>query len=57
MGTIFAPTLFILNVPVALAREPGKMACGSGGRVEVVACVDIGQCNDGRVGISFVGGG
>ncbi len=42
VGRILAPTLFVLNLPVALARAPGKVACGSGGRVEDFACVDIG---------------
>ena len=55
--SILAPALFVLNLPVALARAPGKIAYGSVGRVEDFACVDIGRCNDGRVGISFVGGG
>jgi hypothetical protein len=56
-GSILAPTLFILNLPIALARVPDKITYGSGGRVEDFACVDVGQCNNGRVGISFVGGG
>ncbi len=33
-GSILAPTLFVLNLPVALARAPGKIADGRGGRVE-----------------------
>ncbi len=41
-GSILAPTLFVLNLHVALARAPGKIAYGSGGRVEDFACVDIG---------------
>ncbi len=57
VGSILAPTLFVLNLPVALARVPGKNTNGSGGRVEDFACMDVCQCNDGRVGISFVGGG
>ncbi len=57
VGSILAPTLFVLNLPVALTRAPGKIAYGSGGRVEDFACVGVGQCNDGRVGISFVRGG
>ena len=36
-GSILAPTLFIFKLPVALARAPGKIAYGSGGRVEDVA--------------------
>ncbi len=56
-GSIWAPPLFVRNHPVALARAPGKIAYGSGGGVEDFACVDVGQCNDGRVGISFVRGG
>jgi hypothetical protein len=32
--SILAPALFVLNLPVALARVPGKFAYGSGGRVE-----------------------
>ncbi len=56
-GSILAPALLILNLPVALARAPGKISFGSQGRAEDIACVDVGQCNDGRVGISFVGGG
>ncbi len=57
MGSILAPALFILNLSVALARVPGKIAVGSGGRVEDFACLDVGRCNNGRVGISFFGGG
>ncbi len=57
MGGILAPALFVLNLPVALARVPGKIAYGSGWRVEDFACVDAGQCNNGRVGIGFVRGG
>ncbi len=52
-----ASSLFVLSLPVALARAPGKIAYGSGGRVEDFACVDVGQCDNGRVGVSFVGGG
>jgi hypothetical protein len=48
-GRILAPTLFVLNLPVALARAPGKIAFGSRGKVEDFAWVDVGQCNDGRV--------
>jgi hypothetical protein len=33
-GSILAPTLFVLKLPVALARAPGQIALGSGGRVE-----------------------
>jgi hypothetical protein len=33
-GCILAPTLFVLKFPVALARVPGQIAYGSGGRVE-----------------------
>ncbi len=54
-GSILAPALFVLDLPVALARAPCKIAYGSGGRVEHFACVDVGWCNDGRVGVSFVG--
>ncbi len=56
-GSILAPALFVLNLPVTLARGSGKIAYGSGGRVKDFACVDVGRCNDGRVGVSFVGGG
>jgi hypothetical protein len=42
VGNILAPTLFILNLLVALARAPDKIAYGSGGRVEDFACVDVG---------------
>ncbi len=56
-GSILAPSLFVLNLPVALARAPGKIAYISRGRVEDFVCVDVGRCNDGRVGVSFVGGG
>jgi hypothetical protein len=52
-GKILAPALFILNLPVALARLPGQITFGSGGRVEDYACVEVGQCNDGRVGVSL----
>jgi hypothetical protein len=41
-GSILAPPLFICNLPVALARAPGKIANGRGGRVEDFACVDVG---------------
>ncbi len=40
--SMLAPALFVLNPPVALARAPGKIAYGSGGRVEYFACMDIG---------------
>ncbi len=56
-GSILAPALFVLNLPVAMARAPSEIAFGSGGRVEDFACLDVGRCNDGRVGISFLGGG
>ncbi len=56
LGSILAPALFVLNLPVTLARAPGKIAYGNGGRVEDFACMDIGQCSNGRVGISFVRG-
>ncbi len=52
-GSILAPALFVLKLPVALARLPGKIEFGSEGRVEDFSCVDVGQCNDGRVGISL----
>jgi hypothetical protein len=32
--SILAPTLFILNFPVVLARAPGQSAYENGGRVE-----------------------
>ncbi len=54
MGSILAPALFVLNLPVALAKALGKLAFGSGGRVEDFACVDVSQCNDGRVCISLL---
>ncbi len=50
-GSILAPALFVLNLPVALARAPGKIAFGSGASVEDFACVDVGRCNGGRVGV------
>jgi hypothetical protein len=53
-GSIFAPALFVLNLPVALARVPGNIAYGSGGRVEDFACMDLSWCNNGKVGIIFV---
>ena len=53
-GRTLAPALFVLDLPVALARAPGKIAFGSGGRVEYFACVDVGQCNDDKVGISLL---
>ncbi len=56
-GTILAPALFILNLPLALVFSAWLIAYGSGGRVEDFACVDVGQCKDGSVGVSFVGGG
>ncbi len=55
-GIILAPVLFVLNLPVALARAPGKITYGNGGRVEDFACVEVGWCKDGRVGIDFAGG-
>ncbi len=42
VGGILASALFVLNLPVALARAPGKIAYMSGGRVEDFACVDVG---------------
>ncbi len=42
-GIMLAPALFVLNLPVVLARAPGKIAYGSGGRVEDFACVDVGN--------------
>ncbi len=33
-GSILAPALFVHNLPVALARAHGKIAYGSGGKVE-----------------------
>jgi hypothetical protein len=56
--SMLAPALFVLNLPVSLARAPGKIVFGSGGRVE-----DF--CLRGRwsmqwwqsKGICFVGGG
>ncbi len=53
MGRILAPALFLLNLHVALARAPGKITFGSGGRVEDFACMDVGQCNNGRLGTSL----
>ncbi len=53
-GSILAPTLFVLKLPVALARTPGKIAFGSGGMVEDFACMDVGQCNDDKVGVSLL---
>jgi hypothetical protein len=50
-GSILAPTLFVIKLHVALARMPGRIAFGSGGRVEDFSCMDVGQCNNGRVGI------
>ncbi len=41
-GRVLAPALFVLYLPVALARVPGKIAFRSGGRVEDFACVDVG---------------
>jgi hypothetical protein len=49
-----APALFVLNLPVALARAPGKIVFRSGGRVEDFAYVDVGQCNNGKVGVSLL---
>ncbi len=57
VGSILVPVLFVLNLPVVLARAPGKITYGSDGRVEDFACVDVGQFNNGRVDVSFVGGG
>ncbi len=52
-GSILVPALFVLNLPLALARAPDKIAFGSGGRVENFACVANGCCNDGRVGVGL----
>jgi hypothetical protein len=41
-GSILAPVLFVLYLPVALARVPGKITYGSRGRVEDFACVYVG---------------
>jgi len=35
-GSIFAPASFILNLPIALARAPGKITYGSGGGVKIL---------------------
>jgi hypothetical protein len=35
-GSILAPALFVLNLPVALARAPGKIVYGSGRRVKIL---------------------
>jgi hypothetical protein len=40
-GSILAPALFGLNLLVPLVIAPGKIACGSGGRVEDFACVTL----------------
>jgi hypothetical protein len=53
VGRILAPALFVPKLPVALARTPGKITFGCGGRVEDFACVDVGQYNYGRVGVSL----
>ncbi len=53
VGRMLAPAFYILKLPVALARMPGKIAFRSGGRVEDFARIDIGQCNHGRVGVSL----
>ena len=42
VGSILAPALFVLDLSVALARAPGKIAYGSGGRAEDFAYVDLG---------------
>jgi hypothetical protein len=42
VGSILAHALFILKLSAALARTPGKILFGSGGRVEDFACVDVG---------------
>jgi hypothetical protein len=42
VGSILALALFVLYLPVALARAPGKIAYGSGGRAEDFAYVDLG---------------
>jgi hypothetical protein len=36
VGSIMAPALFILKLTVALARMPGKISFGSGGRVKIL---------------------
>ncbi len=35
-GSNTAPALFVLKLPVALARMPGKIIFGSGGRVKIL---------------------
>ncbi len=42
-GCILAPAFFVLKLPVALVRAPGKFALGSGGWVKILLCVDAGQ--------------
>jgi hypothetical protein len=42
VGSVLAPTLFILKLPVALARALGIIAFRGGGKVEDFACVDAG---------------
>jgi hypothetical protein len=39
---ILNPALSVGNLPVALARAPGKITFGSGGRVKDFACMDVG---------------
>jgi hypothetical protein len=41
-GRILAPALFILKLPVALARAPGKIAFGRRGRLEDFTCMNVG---------------
>jgi hypothetical protein len=35
-GSILAPTIFDLKLPVALAKTPGKITYGTGGRVKIL---------------------
>ncbi len=54
-GSILAPTLFVLKLPVALARAPGKTTYGSGRRVEnFTLCVGPWLMQHERVGISLL---
>jgi hypothetical protein len=54
--SILAPVLFVLNLPVALARalleRLAKLPMGVEGGLNF-ACVDVCQCNNGRVGVSL----
>ncbi len=41
VGSILAPNVFVLTLPVALAKAPGKIALGVEGGLKILLCMDI----------------